>query len=90
MALHFSANVPSTSAVHVVVMRGSSVSYSFVCVCTTLTAMQSLRIPGNMHACVFLVCHSSCVLFPDTSLTSHLTLTFIALSSFVSGHMHWR
>ena len=48
MALHFSARFPSTSTVHVVVMCGLSVSYSFriyVCMYTTLTAMQSL------HAC---------------------------------------
>ena len=39
---------------------------------------------------MFLFYHSSCVLFPYTSLTSHLTLTFIALSSFASGWMHWQ
>ena len=38
MALHFSVNVPSTSAVHVVVMCGRVSAIAFVCVYTNLTA----------------------------------------------------
>ena len=57
MALHFSVNVPSTSAVHVVVMCGLVSAIAFrvrtmvkivVRVYTTLTAMQSLHALGNL------------------------------------------
>ena len=67
MALHFSVNVPSTSAVHVVVMCGRVSAIAFrvrttvkigVRVYTTLTAMQSLHAPGNLcvcaHGCMYL------------------------------------
>ena len=67
MALHFSVNVPSTSAVHVVVMCGRVSAIAFrvritvkigVSVCTTLTAMQSLHALGNLcvcaHGCTYL------------------------------------
>ena len=56
MALHFSVNVPSTSAVHVVVMCGRVSAIAFrvrttvkigVRVYTTLTAMQSLHALGS-------------------------------------------
>ena len=55
MALHFSVNVPSTSAFHVVVMCGRVSAIAFrvritvkigVRVYTTLTAMQSLHALG--------------------------------------------
>ena len=61
MALHFSVNVPSTSAVHVVVMCGRVSAIAFrvrttvkigVRVYTTLTAMQSLHALGNLCVCV--------------------------------------
>ena len=69
MALHFSVNVPSTSAVHVVVMCGRVSAIAFrvrtsttvkmgVRVYTTLTAMQSLHAQGNLcvcaHGCMYL------------------------------------
>ena len=67
MALHFSVNVPSTSAVHVVVMCGRVSAIAFrvrtsikigVRVYTTLTAMQSLHALGNLcecaHGCTYL------------------------------------
>ena len=61
MALHFSVNVPSTSAVHVVVMCGRVSAIAFrvrttvkigVRVYTALTAMQSLHALGNLCVCV--------------------------------------
>ena len=61
MALHFSVNVPSTSAVYVVVMCGRVSAIAFrvritvkigVRVYTTLTAMQSLHALGNLCVCV--------------------------------------
>ena len=60
MALHFSVNVPSTSAVHVVVMCGRVSAIAFrvrttvkigVRVYTTLTAMQSVHALGNLCVC---------------------------------------
>ena len=71
MALHFSVNVPSTSAVHVVVMCGRVSAIAFrvrttvkigVSVYTTLTAMQSLHALGNlcvhvhMDVCICITC----------------------------------
>ena len=75
---HFSVNVPGTSAVHVVVMCGRVSATAFrvritvkigVRVYTTLTAMQSLHVPGNLcvcaHECMFvcnvIVCMCACV-----------------------------
>ena len=63
MALHFSVNVPSTSAVHVVVMCGRVSGIAFmvritvkigVRVYTTLTAMQSLHALGNLCVCTWM------------------------------------
>ena len=67
MALHFSVSVPSTSAVHVVMMCGRVSAIAFrvrttvkigVRVYTTLTAMQSLHALGNLcvcaHGCMYL------------------------------------
>ena len=81
MALHFSVNVPSASAVHVVVMSGSSVSYSFcMFVYTTLTAMQSLHVQSN---CVYMhVCECVCVL-----LVFHYIFCFIPVCIIYSSHI---
>ena len=64
MSLHFSDNLPSTGAVHVVVMCGPSVSYSFcMYVCTlSLLRMQSLHAQRNLCVCVYVcVCVYMCV-----------------------------
>ena len=72
MALNFSVNVPSTSAVHVVVMCGRLSAIAFrvritvkigVRVCTTLTAMQSLCALGNLCVCMYDICISRLCLY---------------------------
>ena len=70
------------------------VSVALLCVhyshCYAITACPRQLVCDNWCTCVYLVYNSMCVLFRHTSLSSHLTSTFIALSSFVSGQMHWQ
>ena len=82
MALHFSVNVPiaSASAIHVFVMCGRVSAIAFVCVYTTLTAMQSLHAQSN---CVYMhVCECACVL-----LVFHYIFCFIPVCIIYSSHI---
>ena len=63
MALHFSDHLPNTSAVHVVVMCGSSVSYSFcmyVCPLLSLLCNHCMLKATSVCVCVC-VCVRACV-----------------------------
>ena len=51
MALHFCVNLPSTSAVHVVVMCGSSVSYS-CCMCVHYSHCYAITASARQLVCV--------------------------------------
>ena len=80
MALHFSVNVPSASAIHVFVMCGRFSAIAFVCLYTTLTAMQSLHAQSN---CVYMhVCECACVL-----LVFHYIFCFIPVCIIYSSHI---
>ena len=90
MALHFSVNVPSTSAVHVVGMCAwSSVSYSF-CMCAHYSLCYTITAcPGSLsvHVCFFLSV-STCVLIHLTHISSYFNFDCSVLIG--SGPMHWQ